>query len=121
MSRTDKDAPYWVRAEFYRPCHTCRIQWWSQDARECDLPETPLRQNLGNRPQRNSCTWLPAGWDRKYYTKPPTRKDRRLYLHGPQRRQMRDFCLQVKQEFAATGEVETVEPGRRGSQLDWWD
>jgi hypothetical protein len=68
------------------------------------------------------CTWEPAGrWDRKYYTQPPRSVDRFLYFHGPNRRVMRDFCVKARQEYAGSGDVEAIEPGRRPSKLDWWD
>jgi hypothetical protein len=68
------------------------------------------------------CTWEPDGWDRKYYTRPPGSYDRRVYFHGPNRREIRDFCAKALQEFRGTGDVEAVEPdGRRICQLDWWD
>lgn len=134
MSRTDKDAPWWVRVEYYEPVHSgCpnlrppRKFWqWrlGVGVRECDLPETPMRYNWRTAPRRtrwDHCTWEPLGWDRKYYTRPPRRDDRRVYFHGPNRRVMRDFCVKVRREYAGSGDVEAVEPGPRRSQLDWWD
>jgi hypothetical protein len=64
---------------------------------------------------------VPADWDRKYYTRPPRRDDRRVYFHGPNRRQLRDFCVKVKQEYAGCGDVESIEPSGRPCSLDWWD
>ena len=135
MSRTDKDAPWWVRVEFYEPEHShCpnaamhSRRWLMQQlpvTRECDLPEEPVRHNWRQAPRHerySHCTWEPSGWDRKYYTRPPRSYDRRIYFHGPSRRVFRDFCQKAKQEFAGSGEVELIDPNPRIiSQLDWWD
>lgn len=88
MSRTDKDAPYWVRAEYYEPFHYCgwirrgkfekvekETDWgfkytvnelvsykWEYVG-DCDLPETPKRS--GQRWSRKRidknprCGWSP--------------------------------------------------------------
>lgn len=135
MSRTEKDWPYWVRATFYEPSHDwcCpdRISRSYQHYRRsgsCTLPAYPVRNDKplsrsGSKiPDVPNCRWDPSGWDRKYYTKPPGRVDRRLYFHGPTRREVRDFCAKARQEFAGRGTVETVEPPPwRPSALDWWD
>lgn len=133
MSRTDKDAPYWVRVEFYEPvhwlcpneeAHIYRLGWRPKADRECDLPDRPVRHRyMASRGLRNkTCTWEPVGrWDRKYYTRPPRGRDRQVYFHSPVRRVVRDFCSKARQEFHGTGEVQIVEPGRRPSKLDWWD
>lgn len=135
MSRTEKDWPYRVRAEFYEPDHgwTCpnRIsRRWQQYHRGviCTLPTQPVRNNeppprSGSEiPDVPHCTWDPFGWDRKYYTKPPGHEDRRVYFHGPTRREIRDFCAKARQEFAGCGTVDALEPPpRRPSALDRWD
>ena len=130
MSRTDKDAPWWVRAEFYKPRHDwkCpgRVSHHGPGA-DCVLPAVPIRRNSCHPRPRPwitdtlQCYWVPADWDRKYYTRPPRRDDRRVYFHGPNRRQLRDFCVKVKQEYAGFGDVESIEPSGRPCSLDWWD
>jgi len=136
MSRTDKDAPFWVRAEYYIPDHdwncpdrTARSwQHWPR-VESCGLPPEPVRNDtpwvrLSRReaPEVPLCRWVPEGWDRRYYTNPPRRVDRRIYFHGPNRRVVRDFCVKARQEFAGCGDVEAIEPhGWHPSQLDWWD
>lgn len=136
MSRTEKDAPWWVRVEFYEPEHdwSCpdRIaRSWQQYRHSgvCTLPAQPVRNKYrwphsGARtiPTVPECYWVASGWDRRYYTKPPGREDRRVYFHGPTRREVRDFCAKARQEFAGCGTVDTVEPPPwRPSMLDWWD
>ena len=133
MSRTDKDAPYWVRAEFYEPSHGyCPEQplhtrtWQSRKVTHaCDLPTVPIR-NHWRHPRwqlaRGHCFWEPVwDWDRRFYTRPPTRDDRHVYHHDPDRRRVRDFCTKAKQEHAGTGDVEAVEPYAFPTKLDWWD
>lgn len=133
MSRTDKDAPYWVRAEYYRPDHRwdCpdRIaRSWQQYPRTsyCTLPPEPVLRDVSTprswRGRISPCIWVPDGWDRKYYTRPPKRDDRRIFFHGPTRREVRDFCIKAKQEYLGCGDVEAIEPpDMMPSQLDWWD
>lgn len=136
MSRTDKDAPYWVRAEFYEPVHDwiCpdRVprpwQFYPRSSHSCTLPPEPVVVNM-TWPRRYgravtdapSCYWTAAGWDRKYHTRPPRRIDRRIYFHGPNRRAVRDFCRKAGQEFRGTGAVMIIEPYPKPCQLDWWD
>lgn len=131
MSRTDKDAPHWVRAEFYEPNHmNCPLipahegSVWRRrtDVSSCTLSVEPVRLPPMARSWRlGRCTWDPVGWDRKYYTKTPKRVDRRVYFHGPNRRMIRDFCAKARQEYAGCGEVDSVEPYGLPCQLDWWD
>lgn len=84
MSRTDKDAPFWVRAEFYEPDHdwNCpeRIaKPWQRYRRagHCTLPLEPVRNDTSRIrriprliPEVLECQWTPSGWDRRYYTHP---------------------------------------------------
>lgn len=134
MSRTDKDAPYWVRAEYYKPDHDWNCPDWIARSHQhyprttsCSLPEEPTRTKVPwprtrKIPEVPRCRWVPAGWDRKFYTLPPRRGDRKVYFHGPTRCEVRDFCAKVRQEYAGCGEVETIEPlSKRPSALDWWD
>jgi hypothetical protein len=133
MSRTDKDAPYWVRADFYKPDHdwNCpdRIaRSWQHYPRveACTLPAEPTRTDVHwprtrKIPEVPQCRWVPAGWDRRYHTLPPRHYDRRIYFHGPSRREIRDFCIKARQEYFGSGDVESMEPGKLRCALDWWD
>lgn len=99
MSRTDKDNPWWVRAEYYEPYHYCgwrrrglfekvekETDWgfkytvsklvsykWEYVG-DCELPETPVRQHPNivrriNRTHRR-CGWSPEWvWDRRMQTR----------------------------------------------------
>jgi hypothetical protein len=134
MSRTDKDAPFWVRAEYYKPDHdwccpdrTAMVLRDRPRADHCTLPEAPIRADVRRiRPPKRrdvpQCQWVPDGWDRRYYTNPPRREDRRIYFHRPARQRVREFCAKAKQEYAGCGDVETIEPwGWYPSMLDCWD
>lgn len=136
MSRTDKDAPFWVRAVFYEPLHDWYCPYriarsWQHSRRGsiCTLPSTPVRsapwrRKSGTRvPKVPECLWVPADeWDRRYFTQPPRRIHRRLYFHVPNRQRMRNFVTRTRQLYNGSGDIEdTIEPGRRPSKLDWWD
>lgn len=89
MSRTDKDTPYWVRAEYYTPYHGCGwmriptyrdverqtrdgiryVDWvrtgyrWTYRG-DCELPDYPRRRHPGRWTHRNGksrplCSWEP--------------------------------------------------------------
>jgi hypothetical protein len=135
MSRTDKDAPFWVRAEYYVPDHdwccpdrTTTILRDRPRADHCTLPEAPIRADVRRiRMSKRQwdvpqCRWVPDGWDRRYYTWPPRQWDRKIYFHGPNRCGVRDFGVKVKQLYNGCGDVaDVVEPGRRPDPLAWWD
>lgn len=57
MSRTDKDMPDWVTAEWWEIRHfRCQHTLWHR--RPCDLPPAPRRQNPGR--SRRACHWIPV-------------------------------------------------------------
>lgn len=139
MSRTDKDKPHWVRAEWYVPVHTyCqfddqRFGWFRfpDGPRECDLPEDPVYRNpRGPRGWlvRTSwnCTWEAEWpWKRRYrWTRAPRRVERRLGWYGPDRRRVRDECRVALQEYRGSGDVEiavTTAHHHHCSIKGWWD
>lgn len=131
MSRTDKDQPYWMLSEYWAAHHeSCQYATWRRGRRECDLPPEPIRQhperhNGRTRLYRPSCTWWPT-WD--YYYRPygprgvPTWFVR-AYFTRPDRRRVRDECDSARQEYNATGEVDTipsVNQHRHQARRDWW-
>lgn len=138
MSRTDKDAPYWVRTEFYEPDHdwTCpdRIaRSWQQYHRtpnSCTLPKDPVRvspQWLGTRtmPEIPDCKWI-ATWpaDRGRSLGPRSR-DRHWYWWGPDRAGVRNVLTKARQQYNGSGDVDIVEPtvNPRHAMFSggWWD
>lgn len=141
MSRTDKDVPWWVAAEWYVPEHrycreagSSRRSWqyspWGD--RECDLPESPIHHNpymrarWRGRAKEVHCFWEAEWpWRLRYrYTWGPTREDRRLAWWGPDRRRIRDECRKAAQEYRGTGDVEIVVSTRHHTHSPakgWWD
>lgn len=138
MSRTDKDAPWWVRSEYYEPAHyfcqfdIFRIFGWHRfpdGRRSCDLPSEPFRERHRNYvSQRNgpSCMWA-AEWPRRWrynYTWGPSREDRHLAWYGPDRRRARDMLIEAAKEYRGYGDVDVIEPTwhhRHASMKGWWD
>lgn len=133
MSRTDKDMPYWVTAEWYKPYHGCgwyRTSYWNDDftAREikwvyrgdCDLPENPTRSS--NRPRRvitRLCSWEAEWPPQRYYQTRGRRckkEWRRFEFNGPQRRAERDAARKVIQ-----GDWEAEFPDGRTRHSVLWD
>lgn len=142
MSRTDKDAPWWVTAERYVPDHRyCqeagqhtarRWQYSPRGDRVCDLPAEPIYGNPRIRARwrglggEQHCTWEAEWpWRLRYrYTWGPTREDRHLGWWGPDRRLVRDECRKAAQEFRGTGVVEIAVSTRHHTHSPakgWWD
>jgi hypothetical protein len=125
MSRTDKDAPYWVRAECYVPVHNhCQFDhtWWGwtffpDGPRECDLPEDPIIRHPRQRRraygvEKRSCRWE-AEWSfrsRYNFTWGPRPIDRRLYYWKPERAQKRTACDRARKEYNSFGQTEVEVP-----------
>lgn len=109
MSRTKKDMPVWVTAEWYEPFHTCgwyrrpkfrtvehdsseygfsytsrEVCGWTWEYRgDCDLPAEPVRQNTAlawrRRYSGQRCTW-DVVWPReRYFNTRGTRKTKRSH------------------------------------------
>lgn len=140
MSRTDKDAPWWVRSEWYEPVHfNCPntlgyLIWrWRPAKSACDLPTDPVRYNPRLirrwRPREQTPCYWEAEWpyrDRYRYTHGPTKEDRHLGWYGPDRARVRDQLLGAKKEHHAHGDVEIVGQAlfhhhRHASIKGWWD
>lgn len=110
MSRTDKDKPYWVRAEWYEPYHYCgwrkvrkyvatdKPLYWDKTRFEkrfvgyawkyfgdCELPETPIvGVDMRNR-RRNgspSCGWWPVRSDNERYFQTRGAPHKRFWRHS---------------------------------------
>ncbi len=133
MSRTDKDMPYWVTAEWWEPEHWhCENvtpwlrQWGARGPRRaCDLPDQPVvappvRHTWRGRSMK-TCTWVPD--DNRH----PVGRAPRWYIHhtwtGPQRVKVRDRGRRAIAEYRATGEVDVELPRRQhrhGANWYWW-
>lgn len=146
MSRTDKDNPHWVRAEYYEPHHYCgwirrgkfksvekETDWglkytthelvsyrWEYVG-DCDLPETPVRkgQRWGYkfRPKRR-CDWSPEWTYARFSQTRGVRKTDECHaeFHGPQRMNER---LAAREVIKGNHEVEFPDGRTRHSVL--WD
>jgi hypothetical protein len=143
VSRTDKDAPYWVRTEFYVPSHdwTCpdRIarswQNYPRSTSPCPLPPEPVREprprfrfrGIINPDEPLHCSWVPT-WPRKRrynYSYGPTAADRAAYWWGPDRANVRDLLHKAKRQYNGFGDVDIVEPTQNHRHAmysgGWWD
>jgi hypothetical protein len=127
MSRTDKDKPCWVTAEWYTPFHGyhCRYGWLATQY-PCDLPENPVRSASAYSWGRSEtkCSWVVHHENRYCCRYSPSREDRRLGWWGPDRRAKRDSLKSAVKEYRAAGEVETEPPVRQHTHSPakgWWD
>lgn len=145
MSRTNKDKPAWVTAEWYEPFHTCgwyRVPKWRKVKRksdfgftyddieragfkweyrgDCDLPAEPVRRGgryWWKRSGATCCIWK-AAWPReRYFNTRGAKKTANCHyeFHGPQRAAVRAACRKAVQ-----GDVEVEFPdGRTRSSVRW--
>jgi hypothetical protein len=132
MSRTDKDAPWWVQAEYWEPLHavSCEfyIGYFRREYRACNLPPAPIRQDQSH--PRSYIRTAPCSWvavmphkDRYRYTRPPTREDKHLGWWGPDRRKVRDLMVSAKQLYRGGSDPDIITPRhhRHASNCGWWD
>lgn len=145
MSNTDKDKPWYVRAEWYEPSHGkgCEFSWRSglrsrffPPERPCDLPPEPVRSNYcqGYRQgwrirysTHDPCHWVPVwpGGRRYNYTWGPTKEDRHKGWYGPDRADVRNLLVRARQEYNGSRGTDVNEPvqhHRHGPRTGgWWD
>lgn len=131
MSRTDKDMPDWVTAEWYEPVHfrctaqsiyTWRRSYGPGDG-HCDLPDTPVRgqdrfMRLW-RPGARSCFWE-ADLSHVHPTGPPPRWYVEHRWHNPERVRVRDELRAAAAEWRATGDVEHDPAPRQARHSATW-
>lgn len=112
MSRTTKDTPYWVRAEWYKPDHQC---WQGTQypylhcryRRECDLPAKPVRHRFYKYPdQPTMCTWEPVwDWKERRVNGVPSWFVAHTW-HNPQRVLMRSQLTRARKEWNGSGDTD---------------
>lgn len=128
MSRTDKDAPWWVRAEVYEPDHDLSCVdysspygwfWNRAIARtlHCDLPPTPMRriQRAVKGWSTTRCSWTacwPNDHHRYRYTRPPTKEERHCNWWGPHRAELRELCTGARKQYHGDRDAEILAPPR---------
>lgn len=127
MSRTDKTDPYWVRAIWWKPYHY-RCQHTCFPRRHCDLPAEPIVAPEYGSPRavliHRRCIWVPSWHDRIAYgmgTAPSWFNT--VYFTRPERARVRDRLTRARQEYRATGDVDTevdVAQHRHRGNRDWW-
>jgi hypothetical protein len=143
MSKTDKDAPWWVSAKYYVPVHwQCdsepadeRRSWSGpRGHRPCDLPSAPQRRrrvSLGRIIRDPHCFWE-AQWPTKAektryrYTRSPSKGDRHDKWYSPERTRVRNWVTDARKQFNGYQDVEDdnapVLQHRRGPYPGgWWD
>lgn len=121
MSRTDKDAPNWVRSEYYIAWHSLYCPYgmnMKSRAHSCNLPPEPIRRRDG-RSWIRGCSWEPE-WDRRTYYHSPSREDRHVNYWGPDRALVRDFCHQAVKDPDDPDLIEPVRQHRHSSYKGWW-
>lgn len=135
MSRTDKDKPWFARAEWYAPSHDHRCPNRPVNARHvhrdhvCNLPDVPIRHAptySSYRRKEPNCTWEPV-WPRSHrywYERPPSRRERHCDWWDPYRAKERDAMIKARKEYRGSGDVEEPKVWgnhRHGSIKGWWD
>lgn len=125
MSRTDKDRPHWVSAEWWEPHHMCKehtfSRWWT-NTHTCDLPAEPSLKREPRHHWRSGiprcCHWVPV-WERRTMPSPPKWFVDHMW-HNPQRRAVRDDSNRARAEYRATGTVDTVHDTRQAKNCAHW-
>lgn len=127
MSRTDKDTPWWVVAELWKPAHfrcpnAIVRRWWTIE-RDCDLPAEPLvaRYRGSRRRSGMNCHWSPVWPFAHWNGLPGPPKDfRDLVWNGPTRRAVRDDCRKAAKEYRGEREVDTMPPTAQHRHCARW-
>lgn len=131
MSRTDKDTPYWVTAEWWEPQHwrceiAARARWWPQDrtVRECDLPDEPVVQYMPWHRHPGRCAWAAVhprqAWHRVFPHVPDWFVNH--VWSAPQRQASRIQCREAMKEWRGSGDTDvvvTVDQARHGARWLW--
>lgn len=134
MSRTDKDAPWWLNAS-WMPQHSYSCTWWG--TRACSLPDTPPKRPPIQRRVRREvdpfvsgysswmviCHWRPADTRRwKDAVPQPPKWFRDHVWTSAERAAVRDDCRRAEAEHRA-GDVDvipSVRQHRHGASWLWY-
>jgi hypothetical protein len=114
MSRTDKDAPFWVQDTYYEPSHwNCEFSLTNRGQRVCDLPAAPVRHNGYYKLGYGHCTWEPCwdSWPDRSYNKdrPDGRIHRKRNYWGPDRSRSQNQLREAAKEYHGAGDVDSDE------------
>lgn len=119
MSRTDKDMPYWVTAEWWEPRHYRCPHTILSSGRACDLSAEPVLAHTSG--PRRCCRWEPVP-DRHGPGSPP-RWFVDLIFEAPTQARVRDDCRRAVTEYRATRDVDVIPPTtqhRHAARWNWW-
>lgn len=123
MSRTDKDAPSWVRAK-YAPRntewhHRCENSVWAARAPQGTVFEPCTIDQSGG-----WCRYFVDSRD-FWWSDSPTGEDKNFYWYAPERASVRVSLDAARRDFNAHGETD-IEPENRQTRGapwggGWWD
>lgn len=117
MSRTDKDAPYWVNAT-WRPEHSQACQHGRARCTLAPRCHGPRRQHPDWRLYAWTCRWEPV--DPRHAISGPPRWFINHVWEAPQRQAARRACRQAAAEHRADGRVEVDPPVWQHRHGAWW-
>lgn len=138
MSRTDKDTPWWMQAQWYEPvhrrCSTSHGHWflygdyrYGSGVRQpelrpvCDLPEDPLEKRDGRWWHFDRCHWRPVDRVYRWGATPAAKAEMKLW-HRAVRREMNVLCHRSRW-YQETG-TDFTEPNHQFKaethKHDWW-
>lgn len=108
MSRTYKDRPLWVKAEYFVPMHSmCENSGWGKPNRKCDLPENPIREHNRRTSWKHvSCYWSSDFKEMTWPSPPKWYIDHVWNNHI--RTVVRDECRRAVMEYNGYGEVDVI-------------
>jgi hypothetical protein len=124
MSRTDKDMPYWVQAEWFKPEHYFRCvnapgRYFTR-SHTCDLPPAPVRSQLGRPWRAKHCHWVEVYTMPYHFYSGEPRKWERQSLHRRTRARVKLQVEECIREFNTDGEVDTIPITTRIPEWFWW-
>lgn len=132
MSRTDKDAPAWVRgnnapnrtASHHPDCDAApdhHYSWRGNDrSHRCDIDDPHTHG------WRNACTWWADDRNRFPYTSPPGHANRNLYFTRKDRAHVRDTLHDAVRDYNAHADTDVATDDYRSNRRGmfgggYWD
>jgi hypothetical protein len=102
MSRTDKDLPYWMRSDNYRPVH----HWSCSVGRKpCTLPGELFKGQAHYRRRFTSCYWHAVD-ERHFWEMAPPKWYIDHTWHNPERVRVRDRGRLIVKDYTANGDTD---------------